>query len=82
MRFVVPISLRIPPLFSTISEIRNDPPISTICPLEQITSDSRAKALIVNSIAAALLFTINELSEPQIDAKCSSICDCLSPRLL
>ena len=66
----MPTSFKIAPLFSMISEMRKEPPISTICPLEQITSEFEANVLMERSTAAALLLTINELSEPQIDAIC------------
>ena len=64
-----------PPPFLIISDILNEPPISTIWPLEQITSAFSDKELIINKRAAALLFTTTEFSVPQIEAMCLSMCD-------
>ena len=50
-----------------MSGIRNDPPISTNCPLETITSLPSASSFSDNNTAAALLFTINASSAPTIE---------------
>ena len=60
VRLVVPTSLMMAPLFSIMSGILKDPPISTNCPLDTITSPLSASELIDKTTAAALLLTTND----------------------
>ena len=66
---VVPTSLRMAPLFFIMSGILNEPPISTNCPLDTITSPPKAISLIDSITEAALLFTHSDDSLPQIELK-------------
>ena len=49
-----------------MSGMRNEPPISTSCPLETITSFPSAKELRANRTAEALLFTNRLACDPKI----------------
>ena len=61
--------------------MRNEPPISTSCPLETITSFPSAKELRANRTAEALLFTITESSHSHSELNNDETCKFLSPLL-
>ncbi len=77
---VVPTSTSRAPERRMMSGMRNDPPISTSCPRETITSRPWAKAVSINSTAAALLLTTMAASAPVRRQRRPSTCSCRDPR--